>query len=494
MGDYDTSGPRGRARYQDVGLFLGPLLMALLLVLDAPAGMNDLAWKTVAACALIATWWATEAIPVPATSLLPLILLPLLGINSSKEASLPYAEPVIFLLLGGFVAAMAMQKWNLHRRIALNILARVGDHPAALIGGFMASSALLSMWISNTATTLMIVPIAITVADTILKERAEGHRFTIALLIGCAWAASIGGLGTYIGTPPNLFVKAFILQQTGRDIQFIEWMAFAIPVVACMVPLAWLVLTKICFPFDAKLARGGAEVVREELAAMGKITTAEKRVAMVMGAMAFLWSFRQVIVEFEPLVDLLPFIARMTDMHVAIGAAVVVFLIPAGAGVRGQALLDWESAVRMPWGVILLFGGGLSVAAAIQKTGLALWLGEAMSGLAAAPLFLIVLAVVGMVIFLTELTSNTATTAALVPVLGALATSANIDPIMLAAPTAMAASCAFMLPVATGPNAVVFSTGHLHVPDMVRAGLWLNVIGTFVVASLCYLLLPLVFG
>lgn len=490
-----ANGQHSRALYQTIGLAVGPILFCLVMLLPAPEGLSADAWSVVAVALLMACWWATEAIPVPATSLLPLVLLPLVGAVSSSEASLPYARPVIFLLLGGFIAAMAMQKWNLHRRIALNILARVGDHPSALIAGFMGASALLSMWISNTATTLMIVPIAITVAQTILQERADGHRFTIALLIGCAWAASIGGLGTYIGTPPNLFVKAFIQQTTGREILFIEWMMFAIPVVATMVPIAWLLLTKVCFPFDAKLARGGAEVVRQELDAMGRFTTPEKRVAVVMGTMGLLWSFRQVLVDTVWLIDLLPFIARLSDMHIAVAAGLAMFLIPAGGQEgKGQSLLTWESAVALPWGVILLFGGGLSIAAAIQTTGLAVWLGEHMSGLATAHLFVITLAVVAMVIFLTELTSNTATTAALVPVLGALATTANIDPIMLAAPTAMAASCAFMLPVATGPNAVVFSTGHLHVPDMIRAGLWLNTIGVFVVSALCYTLLPMVFG
>ncbi|NVJ98060.1 MAG: DASS family sodium-coupled anion symporter [Alphaproteobacteria bacterium] len=484
-----------RARYQTIGLVLGPILFLAALFSPVPDNLSAEAWHVVALALLMGTWWATEAIPVPATSLLPLVMLPLLGATTTSAASLPYAKPVIFLLLGGFLAAMGMQKWNLHRRIALNILARVGDHPAALIAGFMGASALLSMWISNTATTLMIVPIAITVAQTILQEKAGGHRFTIALLIGCAWSASIGGLGTYIGTPPNLFVKAFIEQSTGREILFIEWMMFAIPVVLVMVPLAWVVLTKICFPFDARLATGGAEVVRQELDAMGRVTTPEKRVALVMITMALLWSFRQVLVDIEWLTNLLPFVARLSDMHIAVAAGLAMFLIPAGGeGNKHKAILNWESAVQLPWGVILLFGGGLSLAAAIQATGLAQWLGTHMSGLATAHLFVIILAIVALVIFLTELTSNTATTAALVPVLGALATTANIDPIMLAAPTAMAASCAFMLPVATGPNAVIFSTGHLQVPDMVRAGLWLNVIGTFVVAALCYSLLPMVFG
>jgi len=483
-----------RATYQNVGLFLGPFLFTLILFLPVPEGLSVEAWHTVAIAALLASWWATEAIPVPATSLLPLVLIPLLDIGSSADASLPYARPVIFLLLGGFLAAMAMQKWNLHRRIALNILARAGDNPYALIGGFMAASALLSMWISNTATTLMMVPIAITVATTILGEKASSHRFTIALLIGCAWAASIGGLGTYIGTPPNLFVKGFIEQTTGREILFYQWMAFGVPVVMVMVPLAWVVLTRICFPFESKLVRGGSDVVQRELAALGAMTKPEKRVAAVMLTMALMWSFRQLLVEWEGLTNLLPFVARLSDMHIAVAAGLAMFIIPSGKAKRSGALLDWETAVTLPWGVILLFGGGLSLAAAIGKTGLAVYLGEAMSGLATVPLFLMVLAIVALITFLTELTSNTATTAAMVPVLGALATTANLDPIFLAAPAAMAASCAFMLPVATGPNAVVFSTGNIHVPDMMRAGLWLNVMGTFAVSAVCYYVLPLIFS
>jgi len=491
MSNGQTNG--GRATYQNIGLLLGPVLFALILALPVPDGLTPEAWKTVAIAAILATWWASEAIPIPATSLLPLVLLPVLGVGDSASASLPYAQPVIFLLLGGFIAAMAMQKWDLHRRIALNILARVGDHPYALIGGFMAASALLSMWISNTATTLMIVPIALTVANTILGKKAAGHRFTIALLIGCAWAASIGGLGTYIGTPPNLFVKGFIEQSTGREILFHQWMAFGIPVVLVMVPLAWTILTRVCFPFEARLVQGGSDVIQQELDTLGPMSKPEKRVAVVMLTMALMWSFRQVLVDWDALTNLLPFVERIKDMHIAVAAGLAMFLIPAGKEKRGGALLDWESAVTLPWGVILLFGGGLSLAAAIKATGLALYLGEAMSGLATIPLFLMVLAIVALITFLTELTSNTATTAAMVPVLGALATTANLDPIFLAAPAAMAASCAFMLPVATGPNAVVFSTGSVQVPQMLRAGLWLNVMGTFVVAGICYYILPLIF-
>lgn len=477
---------RPRARYQDVGLVLGPLVFVFFLILDRPTSLSAEAWDVVAIVGLMAVWWATEALPVPATSMLPLVLLPMMGVSSAREASHPYTDPVIFLLLGGFIAAMGMQRWGLHRRIALNILARAGGHPAGLIAGFMVASALLSMWISNTATTLMMVPIALSVAETVLGEKAFGHRFTIALLIGCAWSASIGGLGTIIGTPPNAFVVAFMEQESGLSISFLEWMLFGVPVVAVMIPAAWFVLTKIAFPISADEARGGDQVVAKELSELPKISPAEKRVSIVFASMAIAWVSVLAVRK-------IPGFEGFSNMVVAVSGALAMFLIPAKTE-DGERLLDWEYAVKLPWGVLLLFGGGLSLAAAIKKTGLAVWIGEGLSVLSGAPLVLLILAIVGLVIFLTELTSNTATTAALVPVLAAVAAVGNIDPLMLAAPTAMAASCAFMLPVATAPNAVIYSSGHVNIPTLARAGLWLNVIGTFLVTAVCYALLPIVFG
>ena len=475
-----------RARYQDIGLILGPIVFIILMMLPAPEGLTADAWTVATIVIFMAIWWATEAIPVPATSLMPLVLLPITGVSTTAEASNPYTDPIIFLLLGGFIAAMAMERWNLHRRIALNILSRVGDHPAALIGGFMAASAILSMWISNTATTLMMVPIALSVAQTVLGERAGGHTFTIALLMGIAWSSSIGGLGTIIGTPPNAFVVAFMEREGGYTIDFLEWMMLGVPVVICMVPLAWLVVTQIAFRFNADDVKGGEAVIEAELRDMSKISKAELRVAIVFGLMAVAWMTRRLLIT-------VPGLEGLSNMGIAIMGAVAMFLVPAGNGKR-DFLLDWESAVKLPWGVILLFGGGLSLAAAIKKTGLAIWLGEGLSVLSGAPIFVLILAIVALVIFLTELTSNTATTAALVPVLAAVATAGDINPILLAAPTAMAASCAFMLPVATAPNAVIYSTGHFSIPQMARAGLWLNVMGTFVIAALCYALIPVIFG
>ena len=476
--------PRGR--YQDIGLVAGLIVALVLWFLPTPEGLTDNAWRVVAIGALMAIWWATEAIPVPATSLIPIVAFPLAGITTAKEATYPYAEPIIFLLLGGFIVAMGMQRWGLHRRIALTILSKVGGNPVALIAGFMGTAAILSMWISNTATTLMMVPIALSVSQTVLGKSAKGHAFTICLLIGTAWAASIGGLGTPIGTPPNAFVVAFIEEQSGRMISFPQWMALGVPIAMVMVPLAWLTVTKLVFPFDPAEAMGGGDVIAKERAALGSITTEELRVAIVFGVMAVSWTT-------QPLLKTLPGLGGLSSTVIAMAGALLMFLVPAGKG-KKAFLLDWDYAAKLPWGVIILFGGGLSLAAAVKSTGLALWLGAAMSGLAAVHLIILMLAIVTLVIFLTELTSNTATTATLVPVLAALATVSNIDPMILAAPTAMAASCAFMLPVATGPNAVVFASGEFSIPQMAKAGFILNIFGMFVVTGMCYVLVPMIFG
>ena len=481
-------GGRGRARYQDIGLVVGPLLGLAILLAPAPAGLPPDAWTVVALAAWMASWWATEAIPVPATSLLPIIVLPLAGVSGLADATRPFAEPVIFLLLGGFIMAMAMQKWDLHKRIALNIVARSGAHPAGLILGFMVAAALLSMWISNTATTLMMVPIALTTAATLLGKTDSEHPFFKAVLLGVAWSASIGGLGTIIGTPPNAFVVGFVREAQGLDIAFIAWMAFGVPVVALMIPAAWFVLTRLSFRFDAADLHGGQAVVADQRAALGRMSIAEKRTAVVFAVIGLGWVTR-------PLLNDLPGLGGLTDTGIAVIGAVAMFLVPAGKATRrGTALLDWESAVRLPWGVILLFGGGLSLAAAIRDTGLAQWLGGALSPLTDFPLIVLMLALVLLIIFLTELTSNTATVAALVPILGSIADAGQFAPILLAAPAAMAGSSAFMLPVATAPNAIVFASGQVHIPDMVRAGLKLNLIGTVLITAACYLLVPLVFG
>ncbi len=477
-------------RTRKTGLVIGILLFLIPLVVPAPIGMSLTAWHTAGIALLLAAWWATEVLPIPITSLLPLLLFPALGVMTMADSAAPYARPTIFLLLGGFIIATALARWNLHRRLALNILARVGDNPSAIIGGFMAATALMSMWISNTASAIMMIPIALSLAREIVRDKSAKHQgFVLCLVLGIAYSASIGGLGTPIGTPPNLFVVGFMRDTYNIEISFLTWMMFGVPTVIAMVPVAWFVLTKWAYPFNLSDAPVAQEMIADELKAMGSISTPEKRVALIFALIAAAWILR---VPIQVNLAIMPW---LNDAMIAVGGAVLLFMIPSGcSNEKGTALLDWDSADKIPWGVLLLFGGGLSLAAAVKASGLAVWLGEAMSGLGAMPLILIILCLVALVIFLTELTSNTATTATLLPVLGALAATTGIDPMMLFAPVALAASCAFMLPVATAPNAVIYSTGEVTIPQMANAGFRLNLIGVIVVTLLAYGLLPLIFG
>ena len=476
-----------RATHQRVGLILGPLVAVVFFVLPPAEGLSLEAWRVVSMALWMAIWWATEAIPVPATSLIPLVYLPVFGITTPDGAARPYGDDIIFLLLGGFIIAMAMQRWNLHKRIALNIVARVGDHPAALIAGFMAAAALLSMWISNTATTLMMIPIALSVAEAVSGGTSR-QTFTIALLLSVAYAASIGGFGTLIGTPPNLIAAGYLKEIHGIDISFIQWMSFGVPLVFVMIPVAWFVLTKWAFPVKGIVASMGHQAVLDGLKALGPITIPERRVAQVFALVAFSWMFRRLLNE-------IPGLEGVSDMTIAIAGAVLMFLIPAGCKEKkGAFLLNWNWAVKIPWGVILLFGGGLSLANAIQVTELSGWLGYELSILTTFNLIWLMLALVALVVFLTELTSNTATTAALMPVLGALAIAGDYNPLLLAVPATLAASCAFMLPVATAPNAVVFATGQVTIPQMTKAGFRLNLVAIIVLTTVGYAFVPMIFG
>ena len=473
------------------GLIIGLVLFIIPLVTAPPAGMSDQAWRTAGIALLLAAWWATEVLPIPVTSLLPLLLFPALGIMSMAQSAAPFARPTIFLLLGGFIIATALARWNLHRRLALTILVRVGNRPAALIGGFMAATALISMWISNTASTIMMIPIALSLAGEIVQGRGDGkyRGFVLCLVLGIAYAASIGGLGTPIGTPPNLFVVSFMKDSYGIEISFLTWMMFGLPTVFILVPIAWLVLTKWAFPFALPDAPEAHMRLAAELDALGPMTRPERRVALVFLLVALAWIFRL------PIQKNLDIFLWLNDAMIAVGGATLLFIIPSGCQKeKATALLDWETANRIPWGVLLLFGGGLSLAAGVKMSGLALWLGTSLAALGTLPLIIMVLALVTMVIFLTELTSNTATVATLLPVLGALAASTGIAPMMLFAPVALSASCAFMLPVATAPNAVIYSTGEVTIPEMAGAGFRLNLVAIIAVTALSYALVPVIFG
>jgi sodium-dependent dicarboxylate transporter 2/3/5 len=478
----------GRSTSQKVGLLLGPSLLLIMLLLGRPEQLSNAAWATASIGVLMAIWWATEAVPIAVTALLPVVLFPLFGIASIQDTTAPYANKVIFLFLGGFIVAFAMQRWDLHRRIALAVLQRAGGNGRSLVGGFMLASALISMWVMNTSTTMMLLPIAVSIIAVIhrtvggLSDKAK-EDFQFSLLLGVAYGATIGGIATLVGTAPNAMFAAFMLENYGTSIDFSSWMMVGLPMSALMLPLSWLVLTRLVFKVDFVTSGEGRAVLRKMKDDMGPITIPEKRVAIVFVIMALTWILRPLLIK-------LPALAALDDSLVAIAGAVLMFIVPSGSK-KDPLLLRWKYAEQLPWGVLLLFGGGLTLAGAVSRTGLAAWLGGSLQAVGTLPLVVIVILAATLIIFLTELTSNIATTATFLPVVGAIAIEAGYDPIILAVPVTLAASCAFMLPVATPPNAIVFGSGMLTIPRMARAGLALNLIGIVLVSAVAYKLAPI---
>jgi sodium-dependent dicarboxylate transporter 2/3/5 len=399
--------------------------------------------------------------------------------------------------MGGFIVAKAIERWNLHTRIALNIVARSGNNPGMIIGGFMVACAVLSMWISNTATSIMMMPIAISVAIAILGRDKIDAPFTLALLLGIAYACSIGGLGTLIGTPTNLLIQGYLNDVAGLSIDFVDWMKLGIPAVLVLLPLAWLVLTKWAFKIETAGNGAAQDVITAHRDALGAMTVPERRTLYVFAVVAGLWVLGGPLKTWDVgamfgMNALVPF-AGLTDYVVAIIGVLLCFLVPAGSGKKGETILDWKTAESIPWGVVLLFGGGMSLASALTQSGLGGWMGSELTDLANLPVILLMLVVTTVVIFSTEITSNVATAAALMPVLGAVALATGIPPELIGAPVALAASCAFMLPMATGPNAVVYATGHVSVGQMVGAGFRLNLVAIVVITGLTYFLAPIAF-
>jgi solute carrier family 13 (sodium-dependent dicarboxylate transporter), member 2/3/5 len=473
-----------------VGLFVAPVLFFLMLALPVPEAMSTEAWRTAAVGVLMAMWWVTEAVPIPATAVLPMVLFPLLGILPIGAATAPYANPIIFLFLGGFIIALGMQRWELHRRIALTVVSWLGTQPHRLVLGFMIATAFLSMWVSNTATAVMMMPIGLSVIALVAPRTATGElgqlNFGTGLMLGIAYAASVGGLATLIGTPPNALLAGFLGTTYGIEIGFAQWMLVGLPLTIVAIPLVWVLLTRVVFPIRIKEVPGGRERIRDELRKLGPVASAEWRVGIVFTLTAVAWVSR-------PLLD--PFVPGLNDTSIAIAAALVLFLMPAG-GTRngGRFILDWETAEQLPWGVLLLFGGGLSLAHAVTVTGLAEWIGMSLSGLVVLPTILLVVIVTLVIIFLTEMTSNTATAAAFLPVLAPLAVALGENPFLLVVPAALAASCAFMMPVATPPNAIVYGTGYVTIPQMAKAGIWLNIVFVALITLLTYTVMLWAFG
>ncbi len=516
--------PSRVGRRARIARWLGPVA-AVATYLLVPVGEGALTpggRATAAVAVLMAIWWVGESLPLAVTSLVPVVLLPLTGALELEATTTAYGNPLLFLFLGGFVLALAMQRWGLHRRVALLTIRAVGTEPRRMVGGFMLATAGLSMWVSNTATTVMMLPIGISVIALVaarlesaepiedasaaprpdeaempsppepgdpVSEQSPTPNLAVALMLGIAYAASIGSVATLIGTPPNTFLAGFLLQAYDIDLGFARWMMMALPLAIVFLVIAWVLITRWIYPPEIDSIPGGSELIEGELAELGALGRGERNVLGVFVLMAGLWITR------SPLQGLLEGtnLAAIDDAIIAIGGAVLLFALPVDAR-AGVFTMDWETAKQVPWGVLLLFGGGLALAAAVTENGVDVYVGSVIAELSAAPLVLLIALVVVAVVGLTELTSNTATTAALVPVVAGAAVLLDLNPLTLAVPAALAASCAFALPVATPPNAIVFGSGHVTIPQMVRAGIVLNVVGSLLITVTALTLVPVVFG
>ena len=467
---------------KNIGLFLGPLMFLLILNFFKSDGLSDQATAVLAITSWIAIWWITEAIPIAATALLPIVLFPLFGALGLKETGAAYGHKFIFLFVGGFILAIAIEKWNLHKRIALHIIRVVGTSLINIMLGFMISTALLSMWISNTATTVMMLPIGMAVISQVNSgsDLKKGTHFGKALMLSIAYSASIGGMATLIGTPPNLILAGVVNELYGIEITFLEWFKFGFPISIVLIFVCWVYLGKFAFSLKGQQLEGGKEIIDQQLKELGGMSREEKSVAVIFLLTAMAWICRSFLLkEWIPAID---------DTIIALIAGILMFVIPSKR--KGEGLLVWEDAVQLPWGVLLLFGGGIALAIGFDSSGLAEWIGTQLSALHGAPVLILVLIIVASVNFLTEITSNLATTTILLPVLAALAVVADVNPFLLLVGATVAASCAFMLPVATPPNALVFGSGYMNISDMIRTGIWLNIISILLLTLFVYLLLP----
>ncbi|MFQ5507816.1 MAG: SLC13 family permease [Leptospirillia bacterium] len=491
-------------RVRQVGLLLGPLAFAAVCLLPTPEGLTDPGQRTAGVAGWMAIWWISEAVPIYVTALLPIALFPLLGILKAGNLASAYGHHFIYMFMGGFMLARTIERWNLHERIALHIVRIIGVSPSRLILGMMLATAFLSMWISNTASTLIMLPIgmailmeAALIAGTTVEEHPELSTMATCLMLAVAYAANIGGMGTLVGTAPNVvFVSQLsTLFPAAPEVTFTDWMRMAMPLVIVFIPLVWLYLTRVAFPIRMRELPGGSRVIRERLAALPPMTTPEWRVAAVFALTAFGWLFRKPIdLGFATLpgwADLAGVGGWVNDATVAIAAALLLFVIPSGAGNDKSGLdgrlLDWKTAATIPWGVLILFGGGLALAKGVDTTGLSGWIGSLFNGLAGMPLVILLVTLCLVMVFLTEVTSNTAVSTLFMPILGAAAVTLGQNPVLLMLPAVLCASCAFMLPVATPPNAIVFGSGYIRIPQMARAGLVLNLIATMLVTGLVYL-------
>lgn len=469
-------------------MWLGPTAFVAILVFFHPEGLSDSANAVLAGAVWIATWWITECIPIAVTSLLPILLFPLFSEMDIATTTASYGHKYIFLYVGGFMLALAIERWNLHRRIALNIIRLIGTNLRGIILGFMVGTAFMSMWISNTATSMMMLPIGMAIVSQMKQNLFAGEeeveRFGKALMLAVAYSASIGGMATLVGTPPNLLLAGVIDDLYGIEISFFQWFQFGFPISVLLLAICWVYLTRVAFRFQQATFPGGREEIQRQIQRLGPIGYEEKIVLLVFACTGTAWITRPYLASL---------VGDLDDTMIAVIAGMLLFVIPAAKG-QNRALLTWDEAVKLPWGILLLFGGGLAIAEGFKTTGLAAWIGEQMTMMEGVYLLLIMLVLVAAINFLTEITSNLATTAMMLPTLASFAFAIDIHPYMLMVGATVAASCAFMLPVATPPNAVVFGSGYLSIPDMVKTGIWLNLLSILLLTILTYWLLPLLWG
>jgi solute carrier family 13 (sodium-dependent dicarboxylate transporter), member 2/3/5 len=481
-----------------VGIVAGVAAALVILALPLPDGMSEAGRRTGAVTAVMAIWWISEAIPIAATALMPVFAFPLLGITSTRQACAPYADPVNLFFLGGLMIAAAVERWGLQRRLALHVMSRLGGSPRQLVLGFMTATALISMWTSNAATTMMMLPIAIAVIEHFEARAVDTRGFAPALMVSVAYAASIGGVGTLVGTPPNvIFAGAFArLYPEAPPVSFADWMMVGAPIAIVMTPLAWLFLTRIAFRVPARAAGGDVAVLRGELRQLGPISTPERRVLLLFAATALLWIFRADVdvglLTIPGWSRILPDPRAVDDTVIAVAMATLLFLLPSGE--PGIRLLGDDWVKRVPWGVLVLLGSGFALAAAVESSGLAAWLATRLGGIGHLPVPLLIVAITVLLVVLTEFTVNSAIAALMMPVLAATARGLQIDPRLLMIPATLGASFGFMMPGGTAPNAMVFASGRLTVAQMVRAGIGLDVLGIVVITVVFYFIGIAVFG
>ena len=459
---------------QRLGLFLGPLLFIAIL-LTSPERMAPAAVVVAGVTIWMAVWWISEAIPISATALLPIVLFPAFGAMEVADVTAQYGHHIIFLMLGGFFIAIAMEKWNLHKRIALFVVHTIGIGPRRIIAGFMIATAFLSAWISNTSTAMVMMPIGTAVIASISAKQSDSN-FNVALMLSIAYAASIGGMATLVGTPPNLIFAGVYQSMFGVQVNFFEWAYFGFPLATVMLAITWFYLTHIGYRIQKDEIPGSGELIKAEMTRQGKITREEKHVLMVFALVALLWMSRGLLWG--------KYLPHITDASIAISGALLLFLIPAR---EKTSLLSWEDTEKVPWGVAILMGGGFAIARGFADTGLAEWVSQSLSFLVIMPVFLLILATVTITKIFTEITSNTATATILMPIAASIAVTLGISPFGIMAAVAISSSLAFMMPVATPPNAIVFGSGYVTIPQMARAGLWLNLVTVVIVSLFAFL-------